>query len=120
MTEKAKEFLAAMAKDEELAGQMVDAQSVEQALEIAKEKGYALTAEDFTPPGEAEEINDDELQAVAGGWKSCGCVVGGYGKHDPSDKSGSCSCFVGGWGSFINGDIRCFCPAAGGGAGKRI
>ena len=120
MTEKAKEFMAAMEQDEELMNRMKEAQSVEQALEIAKEKGYVLTAEDFTPPGEAEEINEDELQAVAGGWKTCACVNAGFGNEDSGDSSLFCGCAFGGVGYWKDGTGRCYCVYAGGGAGKRL
>ena len=119
MTEKAKEFMAAMAQDEELMNRMKEADSVDRALEIAKKKGYDLTAEDFAKAGGTDDINEDELQAVAGGWKSCGCVAGGYGKADPSDGSGSCSCALIGFGFWADGTGRCMCPGAGGGAGVR-
>ena len=120
MTEKAKEFMEFISKDDELLDRIKKVQSVEQALEIANEKGYDLTAEDFAQADAGEEISEDELQAVAGGWKNCGCVVAGIGVSDASDGSALCGCAVGGMGHWTDGTGRCVCPVAGGGAGKRL
>ena len=54
-------------------------------VEIAKEYGFTLTAEDYEV-GNAENIMDEELAAVAGGScifggveNGCGCIFAGAG-----------------------------------------
>ena len=92
-------------------------QMQEKMIEILKEYGVSLTAEDFKAP--EGELSDDELHAVAGGG-GCGCpVVGGGGGDDLT-----CVCIAGGTGCVIgsyglNSQGGCVCVAAGAGATNR-
>ena len=92
-------------------------QMQEKMIEILKEYGVSLTAEDFKAP--EGELSDDELNAVAGGG-GCGCpVVGGGGGDDLT-----CVCIAGGTG-YVRGcggfslEGGCFCALAGAGATNR-
>ncbi|MGN0691298.1 MAG: hypothetical protein ACI4K7_03000 [Oscillospiraceae bacterium] len=59
-------------------------------IELLKEYGVELTAEDFKAPG--GELSDDELNAVAGGNITPGCLclssgTGMVGRHGPISSS---------------------------------
>ena len=89
----------------------------EKMIEILKEYGVSLTAEDFKAP--EGELSDDELNAVAGGG-GCGCGVAGGGGGDEI----ICVCVAGGTGFVIgsgglNEQGGCVCVAAGAGATNR-
>lgn len=86
-------------------------------IQIVAEYGIEIKEEDFKPT--QGELNDDELDAVAGGGY-CFCFVGGGGEADQNDST--CACIVGGSGSklkstgaFADDAIRCVCVAAGSG-----
>ena len=85
----------------------------EKMIELLKEYGVALSAEDFKAP--EGELSDDELGAVAGGG-FCGCTgVGGGG----GDKL-ICGCFIGGGGAIAGReDAGCICVTAGVGTANR-
>ena len=92
-------------------------QMQEKMIELLKEYGVILTAEDFKVP--VGELSDDELNAVAGGG-GCGCpVVGGGGGDDLT-----CVCIAGGTG-YVRGcggyslEGGCFCAVAGAGSTNR-
>ena len=92
-------------------------QMQEKMIEILKEYGVVLTAEDFKAP--EGELSDDELNAVAGGG-GCGCPVVGGGGGDEI----ICVCIAGGTGFVIgsgglNEQGGCVCVAAGAGATNR-
>ena len=74
MNENLKKFLEEASKNEELKAKLAaltdKETAVEKAIEIAKEYGFALTAEDFQPM-EGEVISLDELDQVAGGTAGC-------------------------------------------------
>lgn len=54
---------------------------MQKSIDMAKDMGIALTADDFKKP--VEELADDELDAVAGGADvSCACAMGGGGTKD--------------------------------------
>ena len=76
MTENMKEFLKEVENNAELKARLSalpdEEASKEKVVEIAKEYGFTLTAEDCEV-GKAENISDDELEAVAGG----SCIFGG-------------------------------------------
>ena len=89
----------------------------EKMIEILKEYGVVLTAEDFKAP--EGELSDDELNAVAGGG-GCGCAaIGGGGGDDLT-----CVCIAGGTG-YVRGcggfslEGGCFSAVAGAGATNR-
>ena len=92
-------------------------QMQEKMIELLKEYGVILTAEDFKAP--VGELSDDELNAVAGGG-GCGCPVVGGGGGDEL----VCVCIAGGTGCVIgsyglNSQGGCVCVAAGAGATNR-
>lgn len=102
--------------DEKLRTISADIQSEMQAkmIELLKEYGVELTAEDFKAPG--GELSDDELDAVSGGG-GCGCTGIGCGGGDYL----KCKCFAYGAGQIKGTDDiseygGCICAAAGAGA----
>ena len=74
MNENLKKFLEEASKNEELKAKLAaltdKETAVEKAVEIAKEYGFALTAEDFQP-ADGGELSLDELDQVAGGTSGC-------------------------------------------------
>ena len=70
MNENLKKFLEEASKNEELKARLAaltdKETAVEKAVEIAKEYGFTLTAEDFQP-ADGAELSLDELEHVAGG-----------------------------------------------------
>lgn len=109
MTENMKKFLELVSQSEELCAR-VNAADKEALIAMAKELGVELTEEDFTQP--SGELDDDELDAVAGGGV-CACVVGGGGTADNA-KERTCVCVFTGAGETKNG-YRCMCALGGGG-----
>ena len=110
MNENLKKFLEEASKNEELKARLAaltdKETAVEKAIEIAKEYGFALTAEDFKP-AENDELSLDELDSVAGGVM---CMVFGIGK--PQVKipyCTKCESFWGGEGNPIGNP----CPKCG-------
>ena len=79
MNENLKKFLEEASKNEELKAKLAaltDKDTVAaKAVELAKEYGFALTAEDFQP-AENDELSLDELEKVAGG-NDCSCFLFG-------------------------------------------
>ena len=86
MTENMKEFLKEVENNAELKARLSalpdEEASKEKVVEIAKEYGFTLTAEDYEV-GNAENISDEELAAVAGG----SCFFGGV-------VDGRCGCAI--------------------------
>ena len=70
MNENLKKFLEEASKNEELKARLAaltdKETTVEKAIELAKEYGFTLTAEDFKP-ADGAELSLDELDSVAGG-----------------------------------------------------
>ena len=70
--EQLKAFLEKVKSDTELQDKLKAAASPEAALQIAKEAGFSITAEDIqsmqSAPG---EVSDEELEGAAGG-RGCG------------------------------------------------
>ena len=95
MTENMKKFLEEASKDKEYLEKVNKAETPEAVIALAAEKGFTLTAEDLKPDQPTGELNEDELDAVAGG-KACGCVVGGGGEGGEAD--GVCACVLAGEG----------------------
>ena len=70
--EQLKAFLEKVKSDTELQEKLKAAGSNEAALEIAKEAGFAITAEDIQSMQSATvELSDDELEGAAGGGNTC-------------------------------------------------
>ena len=70
MNENLKKFLEEASRNDELKARLTaltdKETAVEKAVEIAKEYGFTLTAEDFQP-ADGGELSLDELDQVAGG-----------------------------------------------------
>ena len=111
MTENAKKFLELLSSDETLAARATGKKK-EELIEIAKEHGITLSAEDFEAPAQA--LSDDELDAVVGG-SGCACVIGGGGSKNSEFKA--CACVLYGQGNTKKGKMRCMCTGAGAGGG---
>ena len=79
--EQLKAFLEKVKADTSLQEKLKAAASPEAAIEIAKEAGFAITAEDIqSTPIQSEsataELTDDELEAATGGGKLSGSWAG--------------------------------------------
>lgn len=110
MNENLKLFLEKVSQDEELSKKVSSEADPQALVAIAKEMGIALTADDFKKP--VEELDDDDLDAVAGGSDvSCACAMGGGGTKDSNDKT--CACVLAGAGYSKSGRERCLCGFAG-------
>ena len=69
--EQLKAFLEKVKSDTELQEKLKAAASPEAAIEIAKEAGFLITAEDIQSTQSATvELSDEELEGASGGW--CG------------------------------------------------
>jgi len=110
MSDNMMKFLTAVSRDSELTAK-VGNMGMEELLALAKELGLELTEADLTRPA-VQELNDDELDAVAGGVDvSCACAMGGGGTKDNNDKA--CACVICGGGFTKSGRERCVCGIAG-------
>jgi len=112
MSDNMKKFLELVSKDENLKQKMQSfndmepEKAIQAGIALAKELGIELSEADFTEEKSDGELNDDELDAVAGGG-DCACIAGGGGTvYDDSDHF--CPCIVYGQGSDI-----CFCAVIG-------
>ena len=83
MNENLKKFLEEASKNEELKARLAaltdKETAAEKVIELAKEYGFTLTAEDFQP-ADGAELSLDELDSVAGGM-FCTIVGGGGGNN---------------------------------------
>lgn len=110
MSENLKKFLEAVSRSEELS-KKVGSMGKDELLELAKELGLELTAADLEKPA-AQELDDDDLDTVAGGSDvSCACAMGGGGTADVNDKT--CACVLAGVGYDDYKSERCLCGFAG-------
>ena len=91
MKENLKKFLEEASKNEELKAKLLALTdrytAAEKTVELAKEYGITLTAEDFKSD-EGDKLSLDELDQVSGGW---GCI----------------------WTSDVENTKPCFCEASG-------
>ena len=74
--EQLKAFLEKVKGDTSLQGKLKAATTPEAAIEIAKEAGFAITAEDIQSTQSATiELSDEELEGASGGrhqrWTDC-------------------------------------------------
>ena len=70
--EQLKAFLEKVKTDTSLQEKLKAAADAEAAFTIAKEAGFAITAEDIQSMQSATmELTDDELEGVAGGTRDC-------------------------------------------------
>ena len=110
MSENLKKFLESISDNAELMAKVGQESDPAKLIALAKENGFELTEADFKRP--VEEVNDDELDAVAGGGDvSCACAMGGGGTKDSNDKT--CACVLAGAGYSKSGRERCVCGFAG-------
>ena len=125
MTEKLKEFYELVSSKPELRermdklGGLGKEEAVAAVIELASEQGVVLTPADFGV-GEGE-LDDDELNAVAGG-DYCQCFSGGTGMGTGANVH-NCSCPQNGLGELfrenedgtISSSVRCWCGSLGNG-----
>lgn len=113
MTDNMLKFLQAVSKDDAMYAKFGTA-TQEEMIAMAAEMGIALTAADFEKKA---ELDEDELDAVAGG-KECVCVLGGGGGGEGGGRWDSkvCACVLGGGGETGEGGCRCVCTVNGWGA----
>lgn len=110
MSENLKKFLEKVSEDQALIEKVSAEKEPAVLISLAKELGFELTEADFARP--VEELNDAELDTVAGGGDvSCACAMGGGGTKDSNDKT--CVCVLAGAGYAKNGRDRCVCGFAG-------
>ena len=110
MTENLKNFLTKVSENPELVARVNAQKDAAAVIAIAKDLGFTLTAEDFKQ--EPQELDDDDLDTIAGGCDvSCACAMGGGGTKDSNDKT--CACVLAGAGYARNGYERCICGFAG-------
>ena len=110
MTENLKKFLEMVSKDETLSAK-VGTMGKKELLALAKELGLKLTEADLAKLA-VQELDDDDLDTVAGGSNvSCACAMGGGGTKDANDKT--CACVAAGIGYDGNKVERCLCGFAG-------
>ena len=83
MTENMKAFLEYVSSNPE-AFPTIKEMTAEEIIAAAKEKGFVLSSEDFKQ--QRAEIDDDDLEAVAGGGR-CICSFGGGGKASEGEKN---------------------------------
>ena len=71
--EQLKAFLEKVKSDTELQDKLKAAASAEATVEIAKEAGFAITAEDIqSVQSQSVELSDEELEGASGGLPCCG------------------------------------------------
>ena len=68
--EQLKAFLEKVKSDTELQERLNAAASPDAAVEIAKDAGFAITAEDIQSV-QSVEVSDEELEGAAGGGNTC-------------------------------------------------
>ncbi len=116
MNDKLKDFLKFASENEEVSKKFEQIKDetdkgkvIEFTIKEAKAHGFELTADDFTHA----EMDDNELEAVSGGWKQCVCAMLGGGDDD--DDGGECVCALIGLGyRRDNPEIeRCACAVGG-------
>ena len=120
MTDNLKEFLQKASGDDKLAKEFQELQNesdrdkvIAKTIELAKNTGFSLTEADFKEP--EGEVDDEEMEAVSGGWKKCACFLGGGGEADVDGDT--CACVAAGAGvtKAVNGkqEGRCLCTFGG-------
>lgn len=124
MSENLKKFLDLIENDKELEAKAIACNeagpdgAIAATIALAKEYGIELTEADFEAKAETAsgELDDDELDAVAGGRGSCACPALGHGVvyNDNTNKKYSCYCALYGHGG-TGHNAPCKCPLVGGG-----
>ena len=109
MTDNAKKFAEAVSKDEAMKKELeaLGKNDLAAVIKVAAKHGFTLTEEDFKAD-DMNEMNEDELETVAGGVCACPLAGGGTGNGK------QCACVVSGKGRSDSGKI-CFCVIGGSG-----
>ena len=109
MTDNAKKFAEAVSKNEAMKKELetLGKNDVAAVIKVAAKHGFTLTEEDFKA-ADMNEMNEDELEAVAGGVCVCPYVGGGTGTGK------QCACVMGGKGTNDSGTL-CGCAIVGAG-----
>lgn len=124
MSENLKKFLDLIASNKELEAKALACNELGEEkgrlalIELAKECGIELTAADLEKQAEpaSRELDDDELDAVAGGATACWCGVGGGGTGRDANDGKVIGCGCVGYGQGGDGrasDCNCLCMIAG-------
>ena len=116
MSENMKKFLELVSKDENLkqrmqvCNDMEPAKAIQAGIALAKELGIDLSEADLVKNESGDELNDDELDAVAGGG-GCACAAaGGGGGTEIDGNTYGCACAFYGQGGDAHGhDFNCIC-----------
>ena len=114
MNDNARAFLEAAQADPELRERLCK-MAVGELVAAARERGVELSEEDFRPA--AGELDEGDLENVAGGG-ACGCaILGGGGGTDGTDgKVYGCACVIYGQGGDGRAeDANCACAVGGSG-----
>ena len=118
MTDNMKKLLDKVSLDEKLTEKMKALDLPEKLIAFARELGVDLTEADLKDDeAKSGEIDDDELEAVAGG-ASCKCI--GKGSGATSDADLQCGCPGIGYGYDKYERVRCICVAGGHGNNHKI
>jgi predicted ribosomally synthesized peptide with nif11-like leader len=121
MSENLKKFLALIASNKELEAKALACNDLGEEkgkaamLALAKENGIELTEADFEKKEASKELDDDELDAVAGGG-GCGCLAGGGGGGTDSNDGNKYGCACVAYGQGGDGrakDSNCWCIVQG-------
>ena len=105
-----KKLLEEMEKNQELKAKIQELDKNPEStpkdyIQVAAEYGIEIKEDDFKPA--QGKLNDDELDAVAGG-ADCYCAIGGGGEKGVSDEV--CACVAAGGGGIGNSELaRCIC-----------
>ena len=105
-----KKFLEIVSGNDELRTK-VNSMDKDSIITAARDLGLALNAADFEQP--TGELDDDELETVAGGERICACAMGGGGKASEKYDLPPCACVAAGVGRGTGDGTTCICPLAG-------
>ena len=139
MSENLKKFLDMIANDKDLEAKALACNELGEEkgklamLELAKECGIELTPADLAKEEKpvSRELDDDELDAVAGGaatgdeYGFCYCIAAGGGGGEDSDDGNTfgCACVAygqGGDGRAKDANCRCYFGGVGSDAGTKF
>ena len=74
--EQLKAFLEKLKADTSLQEKLNGAADADTVVEIVKEAGFAITAEDIQSMPSSTDLSDDELEGAAGGGGKSTCTIG--------------------------------------------